>query len=106
MIGRCVVVLALVGSLLSLAPQAEARCSGTGKNFRCDPIIPKSYSRYRSPVLPGPYTAPKSSFRGRLWDSPTGYSKYKYRYKSGGRTYKGTTEVFPGGTIRHKGKWK
>ena len=60
--------------------------------------VPKSYS----PSPPPPRTY---KYESRNW-CVGGYSKYKYKYKSGDRTYKGTIETFPSGAVRHKGKWK
>lgn len=74
-----------------------------------DPIVSDSLRRqYQG--LPNRY-APKPStsykFKSRSYTSPlTGYSRYNYKFKSGGRTYKGRVETFPGGTTRHKGSWR
>ena len=62
-------------------------------------VVPKSYSPPRS------YTPRSYKYESRNW-SVGGYTKHKYKYKSGGRTYKGTIETFPSGAVRHKGRWK
>ncbi len=58
--------------------------------------------KYRSsfPSLPN-YTYKSQSKSYRVG----GYSRHTYKYKDSlGNRHKGTIEVFPGGTVRHKGK--
>ena len=53
-----------------------------------------------SPLLPD-YTYKSQSKSDRVGD----YSRHTYKYRDSlGNRHKGTIEVFPGGTIRHKGK--
>ena len=53
-----------------------------------------------SPLLPN-YTYKSQSKSYSVGD----YSRYTYKYKDSlGNRHKGTIEVFPGGTVRHKGK--
>ena len=53
-----------------------------------------------SPLLPD-YTYKSQSKRYSVGD----YSRHTYKYKDSlGNRHKGTIEVFPGGTVRHKGK--
>ena len=75
-----------------------------------DGFIVSESLRRKYEGLPNRY-APKPStpyqFKSRSYTSPlTGYSRYNYKFKSGGQTYKGRIETFPGGTTRHKGSWR
>ncbi len=55
---------------------------------------------YTSPSLPN-YTYKSQSKRYSVGD----YSRHTYKYTDSlGNRHKGTIEVFPGGTVRHKGK--
>ena len=103
-----IALLLIVGAILTHPTTVSARCYGSGANFRCDPIISESLRR-KSLGLPNRYT-PKSSgrykYEGRTFSLPSGLSMHRYKYKSGGRTYKGTIETFPGGAVRHRGRWK
>ena len=90
-------VIFLVGSLCLSLPDAYGqsyKSYGSLGRF----YIPKSYR----PSTPPPRTY---KYESQNW-SVRGYSKYQYKYKSGGRTYKGTIETFPSGAVRHKGRWK
>ncbi len=110
MIRYVAVALLLVGGALLTHPtNVSARCYGSGANFRCDPIISESLRR-KSLGLPNRY-APRTSrpysYTGRTYSTPSGLSRHSYKYKSpSGKTYKGTIETFPGGAVRHRGRWK
>ena len=96
--------------LFALPPPADARCTGSGPTFRCDPIV-SDVLRRKSLGLP-PRVTPRSErryeYRGHTFTVPsTGASVHRYTYKSpSGRTYRGKIETFPGGTIRHRGSWR
>ena len=83
-----------------------------------DPYSPPSFSPRSSPSYTSPYS---SSYRSPSYTSPSlpnytyksqsksysvgDYSRHTYKYKDSlGNRHKGTIEVFPGGTVRHKGK--
>ena len=98
MIQYVAVALLLVGGAILTHPtNVSARCYGSGVTFRCDPIITPRYT----PRYSGRY-----KYEGRTFSLPSGLSMHRYKYKSGGRTYKGTIETFPGGAVRHRGRWK
>ncbi len=60
----------------------------------------RSRSSHLSPPLPD-YTYKARTNSYRVGD----YSRHTYKYKDSlGNRHKGTIEVFPGGTVRHKGK--
>lgn len=51
--------------------------------------------------------APRSyRYEGHTFTAPsTGATIHRYTYKDGrGKTYRGTIETFPGGTVRHQGR--
>ena len=60
--------------------------------------------KYRSP-RPSPLL-PDYTYKSRSKSYSVGdYSRHTYKYKDSlGNRHKGTIEVFPGGTVRHKGK--
>jgi len=96
--------------LLALPSPADARCSGSGPTFRCDPIMSESLKR-KSLGLPPRYTPRSStrySYEGNTFTVPsTGATFHRYRYKSpSGRTYRGKTTVLPGGSYQHRGSWR
>ena len=95
---RAIVCSVICVGLFSLPPLVfgqQYKSYGSMGRF----YVPKSYSPPRS------YTPRAYKHESRNW-SVGGYSKHQYKYKSGGRTYKGTIETFPSGRTRHKGKWK
>ena len=100
----------LVGSiLLTLPPTAVARCSGSGDNFRCDPIVSESLRR-KAQGLPSRYVPTKPrryKYEGNTYTTPSGASIHRYTYKSpSGRTSKGTMQSLPGGSYQHQGSWR
>ena len=90
-------VLFLAGSLFVCLPAYGQSTKNYGSLGRF--YVPKSYSSPQS------YTPRTYKYESRNW-SVGGYSKHTYKYKSGGRTYKGTMETFPSGAVRHKGRWR
>ena len=60
--------------------------------------------KYRSP-RPSP-SLPNYTYKSQSKSYSVGdYSRHTYKYKDSlGNRHKGTIEVFPGGTVRHKGK--
>ena len=99
------------GLLFALPPPVTARCYDVGTlTFRCDPIVSDSLRR-QSQGLPSRYTPRSSSryqYEGNTFTVPsTGASIHRYRYKSpSGRMYTGKIETFPGGAVRHRGRWR
>ena len=96
--------------LLAWPTDVSARCTGSGASFRCPPIV-SDVLRRRSLGLP-PRVTPRSSHRyqyeGHTFTAPsTGAMLHRYRYQDGhGKTYHGTIEMFPGRTVRHRGRWR
>ena len=106
---RMVVNILVGGILLTLPTTAVARCSGSGDNFRCDPIVSESLRR-KYEGLPPRYTPTKPrryTYEGKTSSTPSGASIHRYTYKDGrGNTAKGRIESLPGGTGRHRGNWR
>lgn len=48
------------------------------------------------------------TYEGRTFHLPgSEYSIHRFRYNDGlGNTYRGKTETFPGGSVRHRGSWR
>lgn len=90
----CGVVCVGLLSLPLLAFGQQYKSYGSMGRF----VVPKS-------TPPRSYTPRSYKYESRNW-SVGGYTKHTYKYKSGGRTYKGTIETFPSGAMRHKGKWR
>ena len=61
------------------------------------------------PGLPNRYTTPRRyKYEGNTFRLPsTGATIHRYTYKDGlGNTYRGKMESLPGGTVRHRGRWR
>ena len=77
-----------------------------------DPYSRPSFSPRRSPSYTSPYSSsrspslPNCTYKSQSKSYSVGdYSRHTYKYKDSlGNRHKGTIEVFPGGTVRHKGK--
>ena len=105
---RMVASILVGGVLLTLPTTAAARCYGSGVTFRCDPTISESLRR-QSQGLPNRYTTPRRyKYEGNTFTLPsTGATIHRYTYKDGlGNTYRGKMESLPGGTVRHRGRWR
>lgn len=83
-----------------------------------DPYSRPSFSPRSSPLYTSPYSSadrspsstspslPNYTYKSQSKSYSVGdYSRHTYKYKDSlGNRHKGTIEVFPGGTVRHKGK--
>ena len=106
--GRMVISLLVGGILLTLPTNAVARCSGSGTTFRCDPIVSESLRRKYEGLPPryAPTKPQQYKSEGWTYSTPSGASIHRYKFKSEGRTYRGTIKAFPDGAYQHKGNWR
>lgn len=102
-------VLVFASMILTLPTGVSARCYNVGTpHFYCDPIVLESLKRrYKASQRRPAYRPPtRFTYEGRNY-SFGGYNRYKYKYSDSlGNRYRGTIETFPGGAVRHRGRWR
>ena len=102
------ILLVAAFALVPIVPESVLADPSSRPSFspRSSPSYTSPYSSsYRSPSYTSP-SLPSYTYKSQSKSYSVGdYSRHTYKYKDSlGNRHKGTIEVFPGGTVRHKGR--